>query len=89
MHWAGGAGGKGALLTGDTIMVVPDTRWLSFMYSYPNLIPVSANTVRRIGAAVEPFAFDRIYGGWWDRVLNAEAKERLAASVSRYLSAIA
>ena len=51
LHWAGGAGGKGALFTGDTVMVVPDTRWVSFMCSYPNLIPVNAATVRRITAA--------------------------------------
>ncbi len=40
LHWADGADGKGVLMTGDTIMVVPDTRWMSFMYSYPNLVPL-------------------------------------------------
>ena len=32
---------------------VPDTRWVSFMYSYPNFIPLPASTVQRIAAAVE------------------------------------
>jgi hypothetical protein len=36
------ADGAGALFSGDIIQVVPDRRWVSFMYSYPNLIPLSA-----------------------------------------------
>lgn len=88
MHWAGGAGGKGAIFTADTIMVVPDTRWVSFMYSYPNLIPLPVREVRRIAATTAPFAFDRIYSAWWDRVLQQDAKARLAASVERYVQAV-
>ena len=88
LHWADGAGGKGAIFTADTIMVVPDTRWVSFMYSYPNLIPLPVREVRRIVATTEPFAFDRIYAGWWDRVVEAGGKARLAASAERYIRAI-
>jgi glyoxylase-like metal-dependent hydrolase (beta-lactamase superfamily II) len=88
LHWAGGAGGKGVLMTADTIMVVPDTRYMSFMYSYPNLIPLPARTVRDIAARVEPYAFDRMYSAWWDRVSRHDAKVRLAASVDRYIKAI-
>src|SRR5947209_5085773 len=62
LHWPAGAEGRGALLTGDIVQVVQDRRWVSFMYSYPNYIPLSARKVDRIVAAVEPFAFDRIYG---------------------------
>ena len=88
LHWADGAGGKGAIFTADTIMVVPDTRWVSFMYSYPNLIPLPVREVRRIVGTTAPFAFDRIYAAWWDRVLDADAKARLAASADRYVRAI-
>lgn len=88
LHWAGGAEGRGVLMTGDTIMVVPDTRWVSFMYSYPNLIPLPAREVRRIAATVEPLPFERIYSAWWDRVLERDGKARLAASVERYVRAI-
>ncbi len=89
LHWSEGAGGKGALMTADTIMVVPDTRWVSFMYSYPNLIPLPARAVRRIAAAVEDLDYDRIYSAWWDRVMAGDAKRRVAASVERYVAAIA
>ena len=37
LHWAGGEDGRGALFSGDIFTVVPDRRWVSFMYSYPNL----------------------------------------------------
>jgi hypothetical protein len=80
LHWAGGAGGKGALLSGDIIQVVPDRRHVSFMRSYPNLIPLIARRrCARIVAAVEPFAYDRIYGAWWDKVVTHDAKARVAA----------
>lgn len=85
LHWAGGADGKGALFTGDTIMVVPDTRWVSFMYSYPNIIPLNASQVRRIIAAVEPFAYDRIYGAWPDRIVERDAKAAVHRSAERYI----
>lgn len=85
LHWAGGAGGRGALLVGDTITVVADRRHVSFMTSYPNLIPTSAAQVRRIVEAVGPYQFDRIYGGWWRRNIMAEAKEAVRRSAERYI----
>lgn len=88
LHWADGAGGKGALFTGDSIMVVPDTRWVSFMYSFPNLIPLNAKSVERIVKSVRAYGFDRIYSGWWDRVLPRDAKAALQRSAERYIAAI-
>src|SRR5215813_10855570 len=55
LHWPRGAGGRGVLMTGDAIHVVEDRRWVSFMYSFPNLIPLSADAVRRVIASIEPF----------------------------------
>lgn len=88
LHWQQGAEGRGALLAADTIMVVQDRRYVSFMYSYPNLIPLNAPAVERIVHAVEPFDFDRIYGGWWDSVLQAGAKGAVKRSAERYIRAI-
>ena len=87
-HWPGGAAGKGALLTGDIIQVVADTRWVIFMYSYPNLIPLSAAKVSAIQRAVEPFDFDRIYGAWWERNVATDAQEVVRRSAERYIKAI-
>ena len=89
LHWRAAANGKGALFVGDIAMVAMDRQHVSFMYSYPNLIPLNASAVRRIADAVAPLAFDRIYGAWWDRNIATDAKARFDASVQRYLSAIA
>jgi hypothetical protein len=87
LHWPAGAGGKGALLSGDVVMALPD-RNVSFMWSYPNLVPLPASKVERIGAALDPWAFDRIYGAWWDRVVPAGAKDAVRRSVERYARAL-
>ncbi len=84
-HWPQGAEGRGVLLTGDIVQVVQDRRWVSFMYSYPNLIPLSAATVRQVVAAVEPFEFERIYGAWWATIVQEDAKARVERSAQRYI----
>jgi hypothetical protein len=88
LHWAAGAEGKGALLSGDILQVCADRRHVSFMYSYPNYIPLSGPVVRRVVQAVEPFAYDRIYGAWWDRVIDRDGRAAAARSAERYLRAI-
>ena len=70
LHWAGGAGGRGALLSGDIVQVIPDRRHVGFMYSYPNLIPLPAAEVEAIRAALDPFAFETLYGAWWGTVIG-------------------
>ncbi|GAB7047626.1 MBL fold metallo-hydrolase [Catenuloplanes indicus] len=82
LHWAAGS----ALCTGDIFTVVMDRRWVSFMYSYPNLIPERPSVITRALSLVEPFEFDTIYGGWWGRVVRSGAKAALTASAERYLS---
>ncbi len=88
LHWAAGAGGRGALLTGDTVQVVPDRRSVSFMRSYPNLIPLSAATVRRIERRLAPFAFEAVYGAFWGREITRDGKREVARSAERYAAAI-
>ena len=82
------AEGRGALLTGDIVQVIPDRRFVSFMYSYPNLIPLGPAAIRRIASTVSALAFDRIYGAWWDREIMTGAKHAVARSAERYLTFI-
>ena len=86
LHWAGGEGGAGALLSGDIFQVVMDRRYVSFMYSYPNFIPERPATVRRAVAMTEPFRFARIYGAFWGRIVEADGERALRRSAERYLS---
>ena len=88
LHWEAGAGGRGTLHTGDSVYVAADKRYVSFMYSYPNLIPLPASAVRRITSAVAPFRFDRIYGAWWDAIVPNGAKKAVEVSARRYIDAI-
>jgi glyoxylase-like metal-dependent hydrolase (beta-lactamase superfamily II) len=88
LHWADGAEGRGVLLSGDQPTVCPDRRHLGFMYSYPNHVPLGPEEVRYTVSALESFAFDRVYGAWWDRVIGTGAKEALRRSAARHLAAI-
>jgi len=76
------------LLSGDIVQVIPDRSHVSFMWSYPNLIPLDAAAIRRIVDALEPFEFDRIVGAWWGRVVPEDAKARTRRSAERYVRAI-
>jgi glyoxylase-like metal-dependent hydrolase (beta-lactamase superfamily II) len=87
LHWAQGADGQGVLLTGDTLQVRPD-KGLTFMHSYPNLIPLDAMAVRQIAEQLAEFPFERIYGGWWERVVPSGAKQVMADSVAQYIQAV-
>jgi glyoxylase-like metal-dependent hydrolase (beta-lactamase superfamily II) len=86
LHWPAGSSGRGALFTGDTITVVQDRDWVSFMWSYPNLIPLDEGTVLDIARRVERFAFDRVYGGWWGRVVVADGAGAVRRSADRYVA---
>jgi hypothetical protein len=88
LHSQDGAGGKGALLTGDIIQVVADRKHVSFMYSYPNFIPLSASAVERIVKAVESFEYERVYGAFWDTVIERDGKAAVARSAERYRRSI-
>jgi hypothetical protein len=89
LHWAAGAGGAGVLLTGDTIMVVEDRRWVGFLWSYVNLVPLDAVAVDGIARRVARFRFDRMYGGWWDHVVLDGGAEAVRRSADRYVRCVA
>jgi glyoxylase-like metal-dependent hydrolase (beta-lactamase superfamily II) len=89
LHWADGAGGKGVLCASDTAYVVADRRHVTFMRSYPNLVPLPARNVQAIAAALAPFPFDIMFGNFFESVIQTGAKEAVERSVERYLAAIA
>jgi hypothetical protein len=91
-HFAGGTvlhdAERSALLSGDIVQVIPDRGWVGFMYSYPNLIPLPEAAVRGIVSALEPYAFDAIYGAWWGRVVPRDGKAIVERSADRYAGAL-
>lgn len=87
LHWAEGNEGKGILLTGDIIQIVADQGWVSFMYSYPNLIPLPASKVKEMAAQVKPIPFDRIYHAF-HKSIREDANGAVQRSAERYVAAL-
>jgi hypothetical protein len=88
LHWADWEDGRAVVLSGDILQVVP-SGYVSFMWSHPNLIPLSAAKVRRIAELLAPFQFDAVYGAFSGRnQIDANGKQVVAASVARYIARI-
>jgi hypothetical protein len=87
LHWEDGNEGNGVLLTGDIIQVVADRKWVSFMYSYPNLIPLPAKTVREMAEKVKPLSFNRIYNAF-HKIVKEDANQSVQLSANRYIRAV-
>jgi hypothetical protein len=85
LHWRDGEEGRGALFSGDIFTVVPDRRWVGFMYSYPNMIPERPRTIRRALSLLEPYPFERVYGAWWKRIVSTDGTDAVRRSADRYL----
>jgi hypothetical protein len=59
------------------------------MWSYPNLLPLSAAKIRHKAAILEPFAFDAVYGAVSGRgQIDTDGKRVVAQSVARYIARI-
>ncbi len=87
LHWD--RNGRGVVCAGDILSVTTDRKFVSFMRSYPNFIPLSAAEVQGIERALAPFDYDTVYGHYFDRVIARDAKDVVRRSVARYLAAIA
>lgn len=88
LHWRHGVRGGGALFPGDAAQVALSRRHVSFMYSYPNLIPLAPHAVRRIARALVDLDYDDVYGFSWGRNIIGGGKVAILRSVSRYLAAL-
>jgi hypothetical protein len=86
--WSEGAGGRGALFTGDIVAVVADRDWVSFMWSYPNLIPLPRREIERMRDVLSDLRFDRLYGAFWSSVMEADARTKVLRSAERYIRAV-
>ncbi len=84
LHWAGGANGKGTLFCGDTMQVVAHRDWVSFMFSYPNSIPLDPGSVRHLIDMLEPFEYEDLYGAFGGVILK-DAKAKVRESAERYI----
>lgn len=82
-HWPAGANADGVLITGDTIGIGGDRRSVNSMRSYVNNIPLPERAIRRILAATEPLAYDRLYSAF--ARIDTGAKQIVNSSLNRYI----
>jgi hypothetical protein len=85
LHWAGTEDGAGALMAGDIVQVAPGARRVSFMWSYPNMMPLPAREVRAVAARLAPLRYDRIYGAFKGQDVPADGPGIVARSAARYV----
>jgi hypothetical protein len=89
LHRAGSDAGTaeqrdGVLFSGDIITVVADPKWVTFMYSYPNSIPLDPATVRRMVDLVAPYPYERVHDAF-DKHVMADGAAAVERSADRYI----
>lgn len=76
-----------SLLVGDTVLVTFDRQHVSFMWSYPNYVPLPASEVLRLGKRFAALDFDSIHSAFWERgdILTG-AQEAVERSIDRHIN---
>lgn len=85
LHWSHGGG---VMFVGDIIQVTPGTDRVSFMWSYPNLLPLPASKVKNIADRLKQYQFDRILGAFSGQDILHDAKSIVAQSADRYITCL-
>ena len=88
LHWRRGPRPGGALFPGDALQVVLDRRHVTFMYSYPNYIPMRPADVRAMRTRLQEYTFDDVFGYTWQRNIIGGARAAVDESFERYLRAV-
>jgi len=94
LHWRDGprldgTGRGGALFPGDALQVVMDRRHVTFMYSYPNYLPMKTSDVRAMRERLKGYAFEDVYGFTWGRNIIGGGRQAVDQSFDRFLKAVA
>jgi len=80
--------GDGTLLAGDILQVTPGANAVSFMWSYPNMLPLSAVCVEGIIQRLRNVPFQRLYGAFEGQDIPAGAQQLVLRSGEKYLSCL-
>lgn len=92
-HFAGGTvlhweEGDGTILAGDILQITPGADAVSFMWSYPNMLPLSAQTVRNIIQRLDGVKFARMHGAFEGQDIVENASEIVQRSGEKYISCL-
>lgn len=92
-HFAGGAvlhgtQGKGMLLSGDIIQVAPGAGSVSFMWSYPNMLPLPSSAVVDIAQKLQSVPFDALFGAFAGGDIHTDANTIVQRSAQKYVDCL-
>jgi glyoxylase-like metal-dependent hydrolase (beta-lactamase superfamily II) len=85
LHWARD---EGVVLSGDIVQVTPGANAVSFMWSYPNLLPLPAAKVSDITQRLSRVKFKKLYGAFEGRDITANADEIVRLSGEKYIASL-
>ena len=83
LHWARD---EGVVLSGDIVQVTPGAHAVSFMWSYPNMLPLPAATVSNITQRLSKVKFKQLYGAFAGKDITQNADEIVRRSGEKYIS---
>ncbi|MDU7840176.1 MAG: MBL fold metallo-hydrolase [Pantoea sp.] len=85
MLWSDDADKKGVILAGDIVQITPGAHHVSFMWSYPNMLPLPVRQVKDLNDRIQPYCFEKIYGAFEGQDVLNNGKEIIAESARRYI----
>ena len=88
LHWKQGPRAGGALFPGDALQVAYDRRHVSFMYSYPNFVPMKTSDVRAIRERLNGYDFADVFGFTWGLNIIGDGRAAVDSSFDRFLAAV-
>lgn len=89
LHWKSGPRPGGALLPGDALQVVFDRRHVTFMYSYPNYVPMKTSDVKSLRDRLADYEFEDVFGYTWGRNIIGGGRAAVDDSFDRHLKIVA
>lgn len=89
LHWSEGPRPGGSLFSGDALQVGLDRRHVSFMYSYPNLVPMRTSELVAMRERLADHDFEDVFGYSRGRNIIGGGRMAVDASFDRHLRAIA
>ncbi|RWX75034.1 MBL fold metallo-hydrolase [Neorhizobium lilium] len=87
LHWTADDG-MGVLLAGDIVQVTPGRNRVSFMWSYPNMIPLSVTEVADVAERLAAWPIERIYGAFAGQNIASGGQAIIARSAQLYIDRI-
>lgn len=92
-HFAGGTvlhwqESEGVLLVGDILQVTPGKNAVSFMWSYPNMLPLPVSAIEQVTGYLQGKTYARLYGAFEGQNILAKASEIVQRSGQKYIACL-